>query len=159
MRQLQLYKYSTWALLCLNIFVLLFFFAFKKPPPPPHDSFGFRRKVPKILHLASDQKALFIESATNHNQNMRRINKKQKELIQPYFQSLVDSTIHIDKEQVLDQIQLLEREKVSTTFEHFQEVKSILTPEQQGHYKRFVEHALETLLLDSRSKSKRPQRD
>ena len=142
MKQLQFFKYATGAMILLNLLIIAFFLLTKPKPPafPPHNarSNGFQVRAIDILKLDKQQHTTFLQSAKQHSQQMESINRQQRDLLKPYFHSIIDSTINIASETVLDEIQQLERNKIEATYQHFQQVKSILKNEQQADFKVFI---------------------
>lgn len=148
MKQLQFYKYATFGLLALNIAIVAFFFVTR--PKPPHgmpDQNMFKRAA-EMLKLDPQQSEQFEKSANAHKQKMKSINDRQRELLRPYFQILVDTSLSIDSSGVLVEIQKLEAEKVESTYRHFSEVKTQLKPEQQPYFEEFMLRALRMILLE-----------
>ena len=146
MTQLQFYKYATWGLLVLNISMLAFFFITK---PAPHLEKGrrFQREAIEIMNLNDQQKKFFFQSVKKHSQGIASTSRQQKELLRPYFQNLIKPTEDVEADSLLKQIQALEVEKIEATYAHFQEIKSILKPEQQTGFKHFVNRALGIILF------------
>ncbi|GJM34180.1 MAG: hypothetical protein DHS20C18_31810 [Saprospiraceae bacterium] len=157
MNTLQLYKYTSWGLLLLNLSMIAFFFLTKPNPPMRDGARNFRPRGIELLQLDKKQQTEFIGLAEQHNQQMRGLNDQQRNLLEPYFYSLIDSTKMTDRENILNEVQQLERQKIETTFHHFQEVKSILKNEQQADFELFMTNALKVLLLDSERKPHPPK--
>ncbi len=157
MKQLQFYKYAAGALLLLNLAIMAFFF-FTKPPPHKRGSYNFQKRAVDILKLDEQQHATFLQFAKVHNQKMDAVNEQQRMLLKPYFQSIIDTSKITDSERVLNEVQLLERNKIEVTYRHFQEVKSILNTEQQADFEEFMNNALEIILLETK-KNPRPPKD
>ncbi|WKN42750.1 hypothetical protein [Tunicatimonas pelagia] len=157
MRQLTLYKYTTGGLLLLNIAVLAFFLLAKPKPPrrPPSDN--FQSRVINMLDLTDQQVPTFKELANAHNQKMRSIRGQQQQLLLPYFESLTDSSITIDQEGVLSQIQQLEKEKIEVTYQHLQDLKSMLTKEQLADFEEFADMLIGRLLIDTKKNPPPPK--
>jgi protein CpxP len=78
-------------------------------------------------------------------------------LLLPYFQSLSISTIQVDEEMVLNEIQQLEKEKIQVTHQHFQDLKSILTSEQIPHFEVFTQEFINHVLLGGKKHSPPPK--
>jgi hypothetical protein len=157
MKQFQLYKYATWTLLVLNL-ALIAFFVFTKPQPPPNrGGKKFSEKAVDILKLDGQQQDRFLQAAKQHNQQMETINGQQQDLLKPYFNSLINTDQQVNSDTLLQQIQQLERNKIESTYRHFQEVKSMLNSEQQAGFEEFVNHALEIILLDKKKNPPPPK--
>ena len=154
MNQLQLYKYATGAMVLLNIALVLFFFLTKPDPPRGDGARNFRPKAIEILQLDTNQRATFVQLAERHNQQMEALSEQQRARLKPYFGSLVDAVS--DTTALIQEVAQLERDKVEVTYQHFQEVRSILTEEQLPYFEQFVSQALDILLLN-REKPRPPE--
>jgi|GEM_PF-1043769 len=157
MKQLQLYKYTTWALLVLNIFMISFFFITKPKHRPPRRG-NFRNNAAEILKLNENQHATFIMLAEQHGYQMDSIRTLQNALLQPYFESLVNNTNNTYTDDLLKEFQQLEGKKITLTYQHFNEVKEILNPSQQPHFKEFMQKVLRNILL-GKKKNPPPPKD
>ena len=155
MNQLQFYKYTTWGLLLLNIALVAFFFL--AAPKPPKNKASSGQKVADILQLDKQQDESFLKLAQEHNQRMESFGKQQRDLLEPYFHSLIQQVDPLELENYLNQIQTLEREKVEYTYRHFQDVKAILNPEQHIHFEAFIEHAIGRILIEMKKKPPPPK--
>ena len=154
MNQLQFYKSSTIALLVLNMAMIGFFFLTKPPHPPGR---GGQIKAIDLLKLDQQQHREFLQLVKKHQQQMETINAQQGELLKPYFYRLVDSSRHIDP-LALQQMKDLEQRKISSTFQHLQDVKALLRPEQEANFEAFMNHALERILI-KKKKPPHPPKD
>jgi len=153
MKQLQFYKYATIGLLLLNVALLTFFFLRKPNHPPRAD---LKRGAIDILKLDDGQGETFFNLAKEHQQKMKVFNQSQKELLKPYFNSLVDSTGR--NKNVLDKVEQLERQKIESIYRHFQDIKSILKKEQLSVFEEFMDDAIKRILPESKGKSPRKKR-
>ncbi len=149
MKQLQFYKYATWGLLILNLSMVVFFFL-TAPPRPKGSEIG-RGKASEVLKLDTQQGVSFLQLAQAHMKQMDDFNNQQRDILQPYFKSLIKQNNSIDPESLLDQVQLMERRKIESVYQHFQDVKSILRPDQYEYFDGFIEHAIERILLDEKN--------
>lgn len=148
MKQLQFYKYAAFGLLALNLAMIAFFFLTSPRPPHERAGQGMLSRAVEMLRLDEEQKVKFEESARAHKENMTSINDRQRALLRPYFQRLIDPSIVVDEAGVLAEVQKLEAEKVVSTYRHFTEVKSILKPDQQPYFEEFMHQALRMILLE-----------
>lgn len=148
MQPLQLYKIATWTLLVLNISILSFFFLTKPPGPRPGPG-HLGQRVIKTLQLDQEQGVSFQKSAHQHGAQMEVLNEEQRSLLLPYFQSIIDTTQQINKEAILQQVQVLERNKIEFTYQHFEEIKALLKPDQNPNFDRFMNIVLEQILFNS----------
>ena len=147
MKQLQFYKYAIGGLLVLNLSMIAFFVLTAPPPKGPRES---GKKAIDILKMDEEQNDFFLQSAQQHVRQMDDFAKQQRILLKLYFSSLIDSENPINSDSLLHQVQLLERKKIESTYQHFEDMKVMLKPEQQVHFEGFIEHALEFILLDKK---------
>lgn len=157
MKDSRFYQYTTIALLLLNISLLAFliFSSPAKQEQPPHNRTGprqFREKTLEILELDEKQTELFYQSADSHNIRVTDIEKRQRELLKPYFSQIFKPDTSLKSEELLGQSQALYLEKIEITYRHFNEVRSILRPGQKDNFATFMNRALEILLLEGRPK-------
>ena len=157
MSQIKLYKYATWGLLFLNIAVLAFFLLTKPKPQHHPPSNNFQSEVIEMLDLNTQQASTFKALAEAHNQQMRSISGQQQQLLIPYFESLTNPSSTIDSDGVLSQFQQLEREKIEVTYQHFQDIKSMLNEEQLPDFENFMNTFIHTLLLDEKKNPSPPK--
>ncbi len=162
MRQLTFFKYATAVLLLINV-AMIAFFILTQPggPDGPHPRGNnvaagkqFERKAIAILGLEEEQQTAFIKLAHGHALEVDKIDRAQQKVLQPYFESIIDSSQVAHKEKFLAELQQLEKYKVEYTYQHFKEVQALLKPEQQGNFKTFVRRALEVILVHN----KKPKR-
>ncbi|MGB1243583.1 MAG: hypothetical protein ACPG49_13730 [Chitinophagales bacterium] len=147
MDKLQFYKFAAIGLFVLNI-ALLAFIIVGIPPKSPHKAGKkFAQKAMQILDLDEQQSSTFFEFTKDHKNQMMVIHLKQRELLEAYFLRLSDSTKDSNSETILKKIQELERNKIETTYQHFEEVESMLTEEQKPHFKKFMDEAVGIVLF------------
>jgi len=154
MSRYQLFKYATLGLLVLNLFLLGLAFLPTKSPPRrmPPDDLNFRSEVINMLDLNAEQEARFREEATQHAQVMKRLSDRQRELLEPYFHSMVDSIPLQERDSLLGEIEKLEGEKIRYTRKHFEAVRAMLSPAQQVNFEEFIHAALSIVLQKQRSR-------
>ena len=157
MKQTTFYKYAIWGLVLLNMLVLAFFVFTKPKPPHSAHSHNFQSEVIHLLKLDPEQQAAFRKLAESHNQNIKLLSSQQEKLLLPYFESLTDSTQYVDKVKNLNQFQLLERQKIETTYQHFEEIKNILHQEQLPRFEEFMKIIIDNLLLKNKKNPPPPK--
>lgn len=148
MRQLQFYKFTTWGLLALNLFLITFFFLTKPDHPPQRDA---RARAVDIMKLDRQQHEAFLEYARQHIQKMEGLEQQQRDLLQRYFHTLADSSQLRDTANLMTAVSQLERQKIESTYHHLQEVESLLRPEQRVGFEKFIDSALEIILLEKKN--------
>lgn len=153
MKSDKFYRYATLGLALLNLAILAFFLLHEPPPRGPKAA--FRNRAVEILKLDEAQNDLFEEMATQHQGNMRKIRGEQKTALKAYFSGLTGSNSEGKPGGSLEAVKDWEAKKITTTYEHFEEVRSILKPDQEPLFEEFVAKALDILLLD-KGKRKHP---
>ena len=153
MKTTQLYKYTTWFLLAVNIGMLLFLFFTMRPPPNREE--GLAEHMKQTLNLTSEQMPIFTSSTEKYKQHVNMVSTQQKQILRAYFLTLVD--VPADKEALLLQLQQLEKQKIQNSYQHLQEIKNILSPDQIPDYKQFMAEALEIMLSDKKKPNLPPK--
>lgn len=149
MKSLKFYQCTTISLLLLNLGIIGFFF-WTKPPHPLHKNGRGAKHMERpleILQLDAAQHKIFDASAKAHHQAVREIGKQQRVLLQGYFESIVDTTKLVRQGEILAQVQHLERQKIEITYQHFEEVKTILNDTQKAHFAPFLKRVLTKVLF------------
>lgn len=160
MSQITIFKWATAVLVLINIALAIFIFNL----PIPHQGHKLLDQVPKILNLDEAQTDKFKGMAKGHHEKMSKLEREQRVLISAHFGQLYFKPIrqeNIGKQQKdlnLEKITALELDKINLTYEHFEEVKSLLTANQLPYYKNFVEKATHSILTKSK-KERRPPKD
>ncbi|MEM1323182.1 MAG: hypothetical protein AAGG75_23150 [Bacteroidota bacterium] len=153
MKASQFYKYAAIVLFVLNLLVLAFVFWGPKGPPP----MGPGQGAQEMLQLDDQQHEAFLKLAEVHSEAIKELEKEQRRLLRPYFNSLTDATAPSDLDALMQGVQLAERRKITLTYQHFQEIKLLLRPEQQPAFKGFMNHMLKILLLEQQQHPKPPK--
>lgn len=152
MSQLKFYKYATLGLLVLNALLIAFFFLTKPGPGRGHVPGDLEKRAINHLGLDEAQHEGFLTSAGRHQKQMPIIEEQQKELLQKYFQTLVDSSSTLDLQNTLEQLTELEKQKIELTYQHFKEIKVLLAPHQIKKFEDFMKDILRRLLPPKRKK-------
>lgn len=155
MKQLQFYKYAIWFLVLLNLSIIAFFFFTGKPP---HHRGGFNgKKTIELLNLDREQHLQFTASAKTHQEEMVKLDEQQQQLLKPYFESIVDPTKVTNQDAILRQVEMLERKKIERTYQHLNEVKLMLRPDQQVNFKQFMNQILKRILRQTKKNQHPPK--
>lgn len=157
MKELKYYKYAIGGLILLNMVMLAFFVITKPKHPRPAPPSNFKSHVVNLLHLNAKQETAFNELAQDHHQKMDAFDKQQQALLLPYFQSLSTSSITINEEIVLNEIQQLEKEKIKVTHQHFKDLKAILTDDQFPHFEKLTQEFINQVLLKNKKHTPPPK--
>lgn len=125
-------------------------------PPPP---FGKDPKMRMVhqLKLNDQQTEKFFELVTIHQQEMRKANEKEKELLEKYFAPLFEND-QIFNEEILNQLLTQQQLKIEATKNHFQDLKGLLNENQIANYNEAVRLAIQNM-LGGKQKPPHPPRD
>jgi periplasmic protein CpxP/Spy len=144
-------KYLVAIALISNAATLMFFWYNR----PPHEG----KRAPKTgemlieeLKMDEKQQAIFRPMREQHHQahdSLLQIIAAQRKILYSQKQAANDS--------VLTKIGLLQAEIERITYNHFKEVRSICTPEQQGKLDILLEKTVQNILTPKGKK--RPRRD
>ncbi len=140
MTQLKVYQFATLGLLLLNL-VLLAVIALA----PARAGLTPQQAV-QSLHLDDEQRDRFMTYARTHQAEMQSLNAQQRELLEAYFRQLTTPTAE-QPGPPPPAVQNLERKKITSTYQHFLEVKALLRPEQEAQFPDFVDAVLEQILF------------
>lgn len=154
MDQFKFYKYAIAGLILLNI-AMIVFFIFTKPkhePRPPRESNDFQAEIERILDLSSQQRSEFKGLADDHNLKIKSINEQQQKLLPSYFETLTRPSDQTNKDSILSRYQQLERQKLEVTYQHFQDIKSMLNDEQIPQFKEFMKILIDRITGSGNSK-------
>ena len=147
MKQLQFYKVSVILLLLLNI-MMVSFFLLSKPPgpmPPRGQSSAELKRASDALKLDAQQRERFGQLVAQHKQKMHALNDDHFSLLENYF---VESPQ--GKDSLIIQIQEIEGEKIRFTEKHFEDIRSILNPDQISYFQGFKERAIKQILAKNK---------
>lgn len=149
MNNAQLYKRGFWLLLILNVLVLFNFLViiplYLHPKNPP------KVNTEKLLKLNQEQTASFEKFANLHHQQIMRLNDDQKSLIPIYFSTLYQPNSPTNRDSLASRIQSIESQKLEVTYKHFEDIKSILNPDQIKDFPQLVESSLFRVLAKNQA--------
>ena len=130
-----------------------------RPPPPNHNggsSHGFLETAINMMGLDTEQEVIFRESADKHNTTTQAIEKQQAKAAKEYFHTLLETNETME-DSLIHQLQQLEKDKIVTTYEHFEEVKTLLKSNQQANVPEFLDKALQMWIIDAESNRPPPK--
>ena len=140
----KLYKYIIVGLVCLNLLILTFFILNR--PKGPHLENDKSRGAPHhVLDLNSDQEKLLQDLINKHKSKSKALNQTQRALIK---KSLLEGMEPSENKKIESKIQELELQKLSALSSHFDEVKSILSKEQELHFDSFKREVVNNVFSD-----------
>ena len=135
------------ALLLLNFGTLGFLF-FRRPPHPPGT--GPRqldRQIVETLALDAGQKGKFEQLKLAHHEQMRNSDRDYRQALENYFSLLKSETILSAQQDSLQAIlSQIQQERAKVTFQHFKDLKTLCTPEQQKNFVALLPDLMQVIL-------------
>ena len=141
MTQLRFFKIASLLLLIVNVILLVIMFRPEHRPHPPSQKRG---GADKLLNLDETQHEIFLASAEKHKANIIQLNEDQKALIYQYFKTISKSDKSL-QDSLIAEIRNYETSKIKLTYDHIQDIKSMLKPEQDKNFDRFLDHLLKAI--------------
>lgn len=146
MNQSKFYKIGLIVMVVLNLVVLVgFYFNSKVTPPAINKNQLAFEKVKKMLDLDEHQFEAFKKTALKHKNRMMQVDEKQKNILQPLFDHYGSNSFN-NKDSILGIAANLQKNKIQSTLDHFDEIKAILREDQYDKFELFVKRASVALL-------------
>ena len=144
MNKLSFYKYAAGFLLVLNILVASFFLMKGKP----HHNNGGGKMTPihESMNFSEGQLTEFLALVDEHKGIMKTYNQEQIQTLEPYFTHLYEASSSVKEDSIMTEVLALERKKIESVANHFEDVKAILNEEQYPGFEIFVHGAVERIL-------------
>jgi hypothetical protein len=114
-------------------------------------------KISNQLELADGQVFEYKLMAEKHGKQMRVLQEDHRLLMKSYFETLITSSID-SPDSIKNEILKIESEKLRITYEHFRELKSILTAQQNERFELIMKDIL-VILIGEENKLPPPPRD
>lgn len=143
----KIYKYIILGLVGLNVAILVFFLEPKPRPRHQPPNGNFQSEVIEMLHLNNQQASTLRALADGHKEEIEKINARQASLLTSYFESLDDTLERVNKDSLLNHFQQSEKEKIEMTYQHFQDIKELLNPEQLPYFEVFMNKTTDRFLI------------
>lgn len=150
MNRLHFYKYAAITLLVINIIGLTFLMLSHKPPKGQ----TLEKRADEIMNFDKMQHQAFLKMAGDHKILIDSINNQQRAVLKPFFKTLSNPDDQINKDSLTALALKLEKSKIESTYLHFEEIKSILHPEQIPAYQVFIDQAINRILINKQNRPK-----
>ena len=159
MTQLSFFKFSAFGLLLLNLGMIGFFLLTKPKhrPHPPKSKGGFKKEAIDILKLNHDQISHFDQSAKSYNEKIRIVSEQQGQELKQYFSQSHESYSDSTAKDLIIRLMSHEEGKMRATFKHFDEIKSMLEPQQHADFQIFMNEVLKFILFPNRKIKAEPK--
>jgi len=141
MKKVSVYKYLALLFILLNVGLLAFLFFSKPknrgangpPPPPPHE----------ILKLDDKQNEQFMKLIDEHRNLMQPFEKAQQAANANLFEGLMNKKDQTFIDSLKNLHSDIVEKKYKIALEHFDDIKSILRPEQYDTFEEFKNHVVQ----------------
>lgn len=144
MKQLQFFKIGFWLLLGMNIILasVAILGHINRPQRPVGKP---DRGILRTLQFDDQQQKAFRHLADAHREDMIHIQRKSKELVKGYFRTLT-SKDEGEKALLLDEIEALEKQKLTITYSHFEDLRDLCREDQLVHFSKALDGAVQQIL-------------
>jgi hypothetical protein len=149
MNKLKFYKVAAISLLILNV-ILVSAFLITKPKGRPG---GIDRlNVKDHFKMDESQHDLFLKNVEIHHEEMTAIKDKQLEIIKTYLYNIRNSQESDEQSATIQMIKDLEGRKLTSTYNHLNDLKNILKEEQLPLFDSFLKHRLDAMSKNDRNR-------
>lgn len=132
MKKLNFYKYSSLALLILNILLLAFLFS--RPGPGR----GPKKMIIHELGLSSDQVKEYESLIQDHRANVDALEAGLFEAKKALYSQLEEGNAPGETDRLLDELSRLHRELERAHYKHFEGLKAICTQDQMPQFSELI---------------------
>lgn len=146
MKKQQLLWLAIAVLFVLNISTIAFILLRDSTGHPHRGPRAFDKLVVQTLQLNKEQEQQFNHLKRAHHETILELDKAMKAPIEQYFSLLLskDATPGI-KEQLEQKMEAIYQEKLQVTYSHFEQLKSICSPEQQQHFDKLIPELMQVM--------------
>ncbi|WKV12427.1 hypothetical protein [Marivirga harenae] len=142
----KIYKIGFLVLLVINIAMLVLFVL---KPDRSRSKEGIKEKIAMQLDFTEDQKSSFGEMVDKHRNAIRTLNDQERKLTDQYFSQLQSSSSATEnlakQEATFQEIMNVKSKKLSTTYLHLDDVKSLCNDEQLEKFDAFLKQVIPRL--------------
>lgn len=156
MKIINVLKLSLVAMILINIALVFMLF---NPSHPPHHLNGrpdLREEISGKLGLNESQKEAYFASAELHAKQMRELNEQQREVAGKYFEGLTLGSHEAQDSLLLEDLRNIDTQKITTTYNHFKQLKEICTPGQKEKFDEVIADFLPVMLGSNQPKPPMP---
>lgn len=139
--------------------VLIFFLV----QGPKKEGYGDRRgadvkeRISRRLEFNREQESAYFKLAVDHQDKMRDSRNEQKELVKAYFEFLASPDSNVEEqERIIEEIKSLEAQKLSITYQHFEDLKAICNKDQLLKFETVLKDLLPIFSDSPRRPGRRP---
>jgi periplasmic protein CpxP/Spy len=142
MKPIRILSIIAVVLLLMNGFLLTEILTRKPPKHPPH--MDYKQQVIEQLHFDEQQIEAYGKLVQEHRILMVRLEELKGEKMAVYFNQLnqSDSSNATD---VMNDIKMLEQQRIEVTYDHFASIKALCRPEQLTDFETILQKAMQML--------------
>jgi len=158
MKNKRVYQIGLLTLILLNVVLIYLLVNGPKRPSTSEPRRGsIIEKISAHLELTDDQVSDYRLMAAAHRKQMTSFEKDHRTLIKAYFETLNEhSSTSVDS--IKYEILKNESDKLEYTYEHFEELKSILSDQQRARFPLIIKDIV-VVLTNQRGGRRPPPRD
>jgi periplasmic protein CpxP/Spy len=133
---------------------ILFFFLGKGEAPRP----SVEKIIVETLQFDEEQQRKLDELKLNHKRRLKNIDDSFDKSMETYFNLLQADTINQTQKNSLDSMMAAaEREKIRTTYDHFQDIRNICREDQREKFNAFLPQLVRFIMRPNPPKGKEPR--
>ncbi|MEQ9301576.1 MAG: periplasmic heavy metal sensor [Cyclobacteriaceae bacterium] len=157
----KIYKIGFLIMLAVNVTVIGFLVVGRPLPPGRPGGRGqndLKAEISDRLGLSSEQRNAYFKLAAKHSEEMRHIERDQKEQAELYLGYLKkESLSEKAMGEILAKLSKLESDKISVTYDHFEELKELCDPSQLAQFDKTIDQVISVLLNKGKNNSPPPR--
>ncbi|MEQ9217283.1 MAG: hypothetical protein RLO17_04530 [Cyclobacteriaceae bacterium] len=138
----KMYRIGFFILLVINIGLVVMFVM---RPRPPIGQVGIKEEISRELNFTETQKATFDEMAKAHRESMRELDRHEHQLMKSFFGQLSSDRAGDNNDSLLQEIIQLEKEKITVTYTHFEELKALCDEDQRTRFDQVINKIIPVL--------------
>ncbi|MES3018617.1 MAG: Spy/CpxP family protein refolding chaperone [Bacteroidota bacterium] len=127
-----------WILIMILIAVNAATLFFIVTGPPAEGGKKFDRTIIRELSLTEEQVAQFEIMKRAHHQEITQLDGEMRSTYEKYFYLLAEPTDSLAKDSLENILSTKQKEKIQITYQHFNDLRKICTPEQREKFKDLV---------------------
>ncbi len=135
------------ALFLLNIGTLSFLWLHKPPRPAGLPPKQLERLIVEKLALKPEQQKVFEALKKTHHEQMHQLDAEYAAGLGHYFSLLAkDSVFPTEKDSLENILVRIQQLRAQTTFQHFEDLKALSSPENRGNFKALLPDLMQVVL-------------
>ncbi len=149
----KIYQIGFFLMLAVNV-LLIVLLSNKAPHKNPSD---LKEIISTKLNLSESQRRIYYGLASEHREKMRTLSENEKKIIEDFFQNLSNNNVN-NNSHLLKSISAIHEQKVSITYQHFEDLRNICNTEQLTDFDKIMADILKVLLGENNQPPPPPER-